>query len=143
MGGLGCPGWGWDDVLPYFKRAEDNERGATELPRRRRPAAVSDARSMHPLVDAFVEAARGRASRANDDFNSASRTASGRYQVTQRNGMRCSTAVAYLHPALERANLTLITEALAHPRAVRRRPRERRRGACAATSSSSCGPSAR
>jgi choline dehydrogenase len=105
---LGNAGWGWDDVLPYFKRAEDNERGASEFHGAGGPLSVSDSHSMHPLADAFVAAAEATGLRRTDDFNTGEQDGVGRYQVTQRNGMRCSTAVAYLHPALPRPNLTLI-----------------------------------
>ena len=109
---LGNPGWGWDDVLPYFKRAEDNERGASEFHGAGGPLSVSDSHSMHPLADAFVEAAAATGLQKLDDFNGGEQDGVGRYQMTQRNGMRCSTAVAYLHPALPRPNLTLIPMAL-------------------------------
>jgi choline dehydrogenase-like flavoprotein len=109
---LGNPGWGWDDVLPYFKRAEDNERGASEFHGAGGPLSVSDSHSMHPLADAFVEAAAATGLDRLDDFNRGEQDGVGRYQMTQRNGMRCSTAVAYLHPALPRPNLTLIPMAL-------------------------------
>src|SRR3954470_2854176 len=109
---LGNPGWGWDDVLPYFKRAEDNERGASEFHGAGGPLGVSDSHSMHPLADAFVEAAAATGLQTLDDFNTGEQDGVGRYQMTQRNGMRCSTAVAYLHPALPRPNLTLIPMAL-------------------------------
>ena len=105
---LGNAGWGWDDVLPYFKRAEDNERGASEFHGAGGPLSVSDSHSMHPLADAFVEAAAATGINTVDDFNTGEQDGVGRYQMTQRNGMRCSTAVAYLHPALPRPNLTLI-----------------------------------
>ena len=105
---LGNAGWGWDDVLPYFMRAEDNERGASEFHGAGGPLTVSDSHSMHPLADAFVEAGTQAGLEVRDDFNSGEQDGVGRYQLTQRNGMRCSTAVAYLHPALTRPNLTLI-----------------------------------
>ena len=109
---LGNPGWGWDDVLPYFKRAEDNERGASEFHGAGGPLSVSDSHSMHPMADAFVEAAAATGLDRLDDFNTGEQDGVGRYQMTQRNGMRCSTAVAYLHPALTRPNLTLVPMAL-------------------------------
>jgi choline dehydrogenase len=109
---LGNAGWGWDDVLPYFKRAEDNERGASEFHGAGGPLSVSDSHSMHPLADAFVEAAAATGLAKVEDFNTGEQDGVGRYQVTQRNGMRCSTAVAYLHPALPRPNLTLIPMAV-------------------------------
>jgi choline dehydrogenase len=105
---LGNPGWGWDDVLPYFKRAEDNERGASEFHGAGGPLSVADSHSMHPLADAFVEAAAATGMGKVDDFNTGEQDGVGRYQMTQRNGMRCSTAVAYLHPALPRENLELV-----------------------------------
>ena len=96
---LGNAGWGWDDVLPYFKRAEDNERGASRVPRRRRPAV-----GVRLALDAPARrrVRRGRPRRpgssTRDDFNTGEQDGVGRYQLTQRNGMRCSAAVAYLHP---------------------------------------------
>ena len=109
---LGLTGWGYDDVLPYFKRAEDNERGADHYHGVGGPQSVSDSRSMHPLVDAMIAAAIETGMPANDDHNGASQIGAGRYQFTQRNGRRCSTAVAYLHPAVARGNIDLITDAL-------------------------------
>jgi choline dehydrogenase-like flavoprotein len=110
---LGLEGWGYDDVLPYFKRAEDNERGADYYHGAGGPLSVSDGRSLHPLVDAMIEAAIEAGMPANDDHNGASQEGAGRFQFTQRNGRRCSTAVAYLRPAAERGNVDVITEALA------------------------------
>jgi choline dehydrogenase len=111
---LGAEGWGWDAVLPYFLRAEDNERGAGELHAAGGPLTVSDGRSRHALMDAFLEAAEQAGHPRNHDFNGPEQDGVGYYQLTQRNGMRCSAAVAYLHPALQepRKNLTVITEAL-------------------------------
>jgi len=109
---LGNPGWGWDDVLPYFKRAEDNERGASEFHGAGGPLSVSDSHSMHRLSTAWVEAAAQTGIERTDDFNTGEQDGVGLYQVTQRNGMRCSTAVAYLHPALARPNLELLPMAL-------------------------------
>src|SRR6266851_8122040 len=110
---LGCDGWGWDDVLPYFLRAEDNERGASELHATGGPLSVSDGRSRHPLSVVWLAAAEQAGLRRNPDFNGLEQDGIGDYQVTQRNGMRCSAAVAYLHPALTRPNLSLLTGALA------------------------------
>ena len=109
----GHEGWGYDDVLPYFKRAEDNERGESYYHGVGGPLSVSDSRSMHPLVDMMIEAAIEAGIPANDDHNGASQEGAGRFQLTQRNGRRCSTAVAYLHPAVERGNVDVITDALA------------------------------
>ena len=105
-------GWAWDDVLPYFKRAEDNERGADALHGAGGPLTVSDGRSRNPLAAAWVEAAAAAGLRRTDDFNGAGQDGVGFYQLTQRGGMRCSAAVAYLHPALGRPNLTLLPGAL-------------------------------
>ena len=108
---LGHKGWGWDDVLPYFIRAEDNERGAGALHGAGGPLGVSENRSRYRTCEAFVEAGVQAGLPANDDFNGPQQDGVGWYQVTQRGGMRCSAAVAYLHPVLGRENLTLITGA--------------------------------
>ncbi|MGH2855869.1 MAG: GMC family oxidoreductase [Solirubrobacteraceae bacterium] len=108
---LGHRGWGWDDVLPYFVRAEDNERGASDLHGVGGPLSVIDGRSRHRTCEAFIEAGEQDGLEVSDDFNGARQDGVGWYQVTQRNGMRCSAAVAYLHPVLGRENLTLITGA--------------------------------
>jgi len=110
----GADGWGYDEVLRYFKRAEDNQRGHDEYHGVGGPLSVSEGRSLNRLGDAFLEAAEQAGHPRNADFNAASQLGVGRYQVTQRNGMRCSAAVAYLHPVMERPNLTVITDALAH-----------------------------
>ena len=106
------PRWRWADVLPYFKRAEGNERGADALHGADGPLSVSDGRSRNPLAAAWVEAAVAAGLPRTDDFNGPEQDGVGFYQLTQRGGMRCSTAVAYLHPALERPNLTLLPTAL-------------------------------
>jgi choline dehydrogenase len=110
----GAAGWGYDDVLPYFRRAEDNERGADHYHGAGGPLTVSDSRSAHPLSEAFVAAAAQAGYPRNEDFNGADQAGAGFFQLTQRGGMRCSTSVAYLQPALGRPNLTVITGALAH-----------------------------
>jgi choline dehydrogenase-like flavoprotein len=107
----GAEGWSYDDVLPYFRKAEDNERGADTFHGAGGPLSVRESRSMHPLVDAWVESAQKAGHEYNPDFNGARQEGVGRFQTTQRNGMRCSAAVAYLHPALERPNLTVIPDA--------------------------------
>jgi choline dehydrogenase-like flavoprotein len=109
----GATGWSYEEVLPVFRRSEDNERGASEFHGTGGPLAVSESRSMNPIGEAWIEAAVEAGYAANDDFNGESQLGVGRYQVTQRNGMRCSTAVAYLHPNLDRPNLTVLTDALA------------------------------
>ncbi|MFB0619068.1 GMC family oxidoreductase [Streptomyces sp. AGS-58] len=110
----GATGWSYDEVLPYFRRAEDNERGEDAFHGVGGPLTVSDGRSEHPLSAAFVQAAVQAGHKANDDFNGETQFGVGRYQLTQRGGMRCSAAVAYLHPVLERPNLTVLSSARAH-----------------------------
>ncbi|HEU5475567.1 MAG TPA: GMC family oxidoreductase N-terminal domain-containing protein [Actinophytocola sp.] len=108
------PGWRYDELLPYFKRAEDNERGASEFHGTGGPLAVSDGRSNNPMSGAFVEAAVQAGYQSNDDFNGAHQDGFGFYQVTMKDGRRCSTATGYLHPATARPNLTVVTNVLAH-----------------------------
>jgi choline dehydrogenase len=105
----GCGGWGYDDLLPYFLRAEDNERGGSEYHGAGGPLAVADGRHRNPMMDAFVEAGEQAGLTPNDDFNGPAQDGVGRYQLTQRAGRRCSASVAYLHPALGRPNLTVET----------------------------------
>jgi choline dehydrogenase len=108
---LGFDGWGWDDVLPYFIKAEDNERGASELHGAGGPLRVSDGRSGYSTCGAFIEAGVEAGMPRTEDFNGPEQDGVGWYQVTQRDGMRCSAAVAYLHPVLGRPNLTVETDA--------------------------------
>jgi choline dehydrogenase len=104
----GAIGWSFDELLPYFKRAEDNERGASELHGVGGPLSVQDNRSGNVMTAAYVEAGVEAGLRRNEDFNGPEQDGVGTYQLTQRRGMRCSTAVAYLHPAMERPNLTVV-----------------------------------
>ena len=97
---MGAEGWGYDDVLPYFKRSEDNERGEDHYHGTGGPLPVREGRSMNPLATAFVEAAKQAGHEENPDFNGARQEGFGRYQTTQENGMRASTSVRYLHPAM-------------------------------------------
>ena len=106
----GCGGWSYAGVLPYFRRAEDNERYANEYHGVDGPLGVSDQVSPHYLTKAFVRAAQEAGIPYNPDFNGARQEGSGIYQVTQRGGRRCSAAVGYLRPALARPNLTLHTD---------------------------------
>lgn len=110
---LGADGWGYDDVLPFFRRSEDNERGEDAFHGVGGPLAVSDARSLHPLLHAWVEAAREAGHAANADFNGAEQEGVGVYQVTQRDGLRCSSAAAFLEPASRRPNLVVLHSTLA------------------------------
>jgi choline dehydrogenase len=109
----GCEGWGYADLLPYFRRAEDQQRGESEYHGLGGPLRVEDLRYKHPLTRAWVESAKAYGLPANNDFNGADQDGVGFYQVTQRRGRRWSTADAYLRPALERPNLTVRTDALA------------------------------
>jgi len=108
---LGCQGWGWDDVLPYFKRAEDQERGADQWHGVGGPLAVSNARGGHAISDAAIEACVEAGIPRNPDINGATQEGSTWYQVTQKNGRRCSASVAYLHPVMGRPNLKVETGA--------------------------------
>jgi choline dehydrogenase-like flavoprotein len=110
---LGNDGWSYDDVLPYFKRSEHNERGASEYHGTAGPLNVADQRSPNVLSRAFVEAASQAGVPTNGDFNGASQEGAGLFQVTQKRGARWSTASAFLRPALGRKNLTVETDALA------------------------------
>jgi choline dehydrogenase-like flavoprotein len=108
---MGHEGWGWDVVLPYFLRSEDNERGSSDLHGAGGPLSVIDNRSRYRTCEAFIAAGQEAGLPLNEDFNGREQDGVGWYQVTQRAGMRCSTAVAYLHPVLGRPNLDLITDA--------------------------------
>jgi choline dehydrogenase-like flavoprotein len=105
----GNPGWGWRDVLPVFRRGEHNERGADAWHGTRGPLNVADVRSPNPISFAFVEAGVQAGHARNPDFNGASQWGVGLYQVTQKNGRRCSAARAYLDPASGRGNLVVQT----------------------------------
>jgi choline dehydrogenase len=109
---LGNTGWSFDDVLPYFRRAEHQTRGADEFHGSGGPLCVSDVPDHHPICEAFLESAVELGFPRNDDFNGARQDGAGYHQTTTRNGRRCSTAVGYLRPALQRRNLQVITEAL-------------------------------
>jgi len=104
----GVPGWGSAELIPYFLKAEDNERGASRWHGAGGPLPVSEERSHNPMSHAFVEAGVQAGLARNEDFNGDAQDGVGMYQVTQRGGMRASAAVAYLHPAMERANLTVM-----------------------------------
>jgi choline dehydrogenase len=108
----GCTGWGYPDLMPYFRRAEDNSRGSSAYHGAGGPLAVTDPRYKSQACEAFIAAAREQGAAANDDFNGPRQDGVGWYQLTQRNGQRCSAATAYLHPAMSRPNLTVHTDAL-------------------------------
>jgi len=107
----GNRGWGWNDVLPYFMRSEANQRGASALHGADGPLSASDIGETHPLVDAFIAGAAELGIERNDDFNGLDQEGAGYYQLTTRNGWRCSAAVAYLNPARGRSNLKIETDA--------------------------------
>jgi choline dehydrogenase len=109
----GATGWGYDDVLPYFRRAEHNARLTGPLHGNDGPLHVEDRRYTHELSSAWVDSAVAWGLKPTDDFNGASQDGAGQYQVTCHNGRRWSTADAYLRPALRRPNLTVHTDALA------------------------------
>jgi choline dehydrogenase len=104
----GQPGWTWADLLPYFLKSEDNERGASEYHGAGGPLPVSEQRSGNRITQAFVDAGVEAGLPLNEDFNGPAQDGVGMYQVTQRGGMRASAAVAYLHPVIERPNLTVL-----------------------------------
>ncbi len=108
----GDPRWNWANVLPVFRRGEANTRGADAFHGADGPLAVADLRHRNVLSQAFVEAAVAAGHARNTDFNGASQAGFGDYQVTQKNGARCSAAVAYLNPARARSNLRIETAAL-------------------------------
>jgi choline dehydrogenase len=110
---LGNSGWSFDDVLPYFRRAEHQQRGEDALHGVGGPLAVSNVCEPHPLCEAFIAAAQQAGFPRNDDFNGPTQEGAGYFQLTARRGRRCSTAVGYLRPARRRPNLTIVSNALA------------------------------
>ena len=109
----GNSGWGYDDVLPYFKKAENQQRGADDFHGVGGPQPVSDLGHPDPLSAAFIAAAAETGIPVNPDFNGASQEGAGFFQTTTWRGRRASTAVAYLRPAKARKNLHVETSALA------------------------------
>ena len=109
---MGCEGWSYDDVLPYFKRAEDNVRGADDYHGAGGPLTVSDQKWPNPGSLAFVEAARNLQLPANEDFNGEKQEGFGLYQVTQKEGERWSAARAYVEPMRDRRNLDIRTKSV-------------------------------
>lgn len=108
---LGNAGWSYEQVLPYFRKAEDNERGEDDIHGAGGPLGVSDVRMRNPICDAYIEACVAAGIPATKDFNGSSQEGAGYYQLTTKNGRRSSTGVAYLKPAMARQNLTVITDA--------------------------------
>ncbi len=109
----GCAGWSYADVLPYFKRLEDNERLVDRWHGTDGPIGVCDPISPHPLTRVFVRAAQEFGLPYNPDFNGERQEGCGLYQVFQRGARRCSAAVGYLRPAMRRPNLTVETACFA------------------------------
>jgi len=109
---MGCDGWAYDDVLPFFKKAESNERGGDEFHGEGGPLFVSNQRSPNATSHAFVEAASQLQLRTNDDFNDDTQDGFGLYQVTQRDGERWSAARAYVEPIREQGNFAVRTGSL-------------------------------
>lgn len=107
----GAEQWGWDDVLPYFLRAEDFQGELPPWHAAGGPLTVSEGRSRHPLMAAWVAAAQEAGHPFTADFNGPEQDGVGYYHLTQRDGLRCSAAVAYLRPALTRPNLEVLTGA--------------------------------
>jgi choline dehydrogenase len=110
---LGNPGWGYDDLLPYFIKSEGNQRGASAFHGGSGPLKVSDIGAKHELIEAFIGGARQIGVPRNDDFNGATQEGAGYYQLTTDKGWRVSTAKAYLDPARSRPNLRIETGAFA------------------------------
>lgn len=109
---LGCEGWSWADVEPYFRKSEDQERGACEIHAVGGPLHVSDPTTSHPVSDAVIEACAALGLPRGDP-NGPDQESVAWYQLTIKNGRRQSAAVAYLHPAMKRPNLEVVTHALA------------------------------
>ncbi|GGE01815.1 oxidoreductase [Tsuneonella deserti] len=109
---LGCTGWSYEDVLPYFRRSEDNERGANDFHGGKGPLHVSDQRWPNPGSRAFVESAAALQLPVNDDFNGAKQSGFGLYQVTQYKGERWSAARAYVEPLRGKPNFSIRTGTL-------------------------------
>jgi choline dehydrogenase len=109
---LGNPGWSYDDVLPFFRESEDQQRGGDDYHGHGGPLGVSDVEK-HPLCEAFIDAAEQAGYPRNDDFNGETQEGAGYFQLTCRNTRRCSTAKGYLKPAIKRVNLKVVSGALA------------------------------
>jgi choline dehydrogenase len=124
---MGCTGWSATDVLPYFKRAEHQVRGADDWHGSGGPLVVSDVPDKHEICQAFIRACNDLGYPDNPDFNGATQDGVGYHQTTTTNGKRCSTAKGYLHPVMDRPNLRVITGALAQRISFAGQARDRRR----------------
>lgn len=109
---LGNEGWGYEDILPFFKKAESQERGGDAFHGSDGPLQVSDIHDQREICDAFTEAAVETGIPRNADFNGAEQEGVGAYQTTSANGRRCSSAVGYLKPIRNRSNLRVETDAM-------------------------------
>jgi choline dehydrogenase len=110
---MGCRGWSYEDVLPYFKKAECSERGGDDFHGANGPLSVTNKHPDDPLYEAFLEASREAGHDVNPDFNGAVQEGVGFFDCTIRRGSRASTATAYLRPAAKRSNLKIVTNAFA------------------------------
>jgi choline dehydrogenase len=108
---LGNDGWSWDEVLPYFKKAEGNDRLGEPLHSQIGPLRASSIKKTHPQVEAFIKSANQLGVPTTDDFNNLQQEGVGYYQLSTHNGLRCSAAKAYLKPIKSRQNLSIITNA--------------------------------
>ncbi|MEH6649527.1 MAG: choline dehydrogenase [Motiliproteus sp.] len=112
---LGNKGWSYQDVLPYFKKSENNERGGNDYHGAGGPLSVSNIRVKRKICELFIDAAEQTGIPRNEDFNGATQEGVGYFQLTiNQNGTRCSTAVGFLKPIRERENLDVVTKALVH-----------------------------
>ena len=111
---LGCTGWGWDDILPYFRRSETFEDGGNDYHGSEGPLAVTNIIDRNSTNDRMIEAFEQYGIPRNDDFNGPVQEGTGLYHVTMKGGRRCSTAVGYLKPVRKRKNLTVLTHTLVH-----------------------------
>ncbi len=110
---LGNRGWSWNDVLPFFKKSEANSRGGGAFHGTAGPLSVSDQIKPRSIARAFIKAGQEIQHPFNKDFNGETQHGFGMYQVTQKDGERCSAASAYIHPYLSRTNLEVKTRAVA------------------------------
>ncbi len=108
---MGCCGWSWNDVVPFFRKSEDFYRGETELHGIGGEWRVEKARVRWAVLDAFQAAAKEAGIPENPDFNTGNNEGSGYFDVNQRSGIRWNTAKAFLRPAMRRGNLTVLTKA--------------------------------
>lgn len=107
---LGNSGWDWESCLPYFKKLENNDLGLSHTRGVGGPMSASSITAKHPLVEALISSANHHGIPRVNDFNNGDQFGAGYYQLTTKNGLRCSTAVGYLKPARNRPNLTIYTE---------------------------------